>query len=95
MRINSLLKLDKIGDGFTCGLENKLLQISLIEPFIREISVIVLQEVVLEIIPERMVEGSHAFNGLSDLRRAVLEDRVDLVIVVDDVMEGTEAFIVV
>jgi hypothetical protein len=78
-----------------CRLDNKLLQISLIEPFIREISIKVLQQIILELFPVWEVEVGHAFNSLPDFGRAVLEDRVDLLIVINNIMEGTEAFIVV
>ena len=39
--------------------------------------------------------ANHAFNSLLDLSRAVLENRVDFLLVINDIMEGTETFIVV
>ena len=74
---------------------NEVLQISLIEPFIREISIKVLEEVMLEVIPVRDMVVDHAFNSLLDFGRAVLENRVDFLLVINDIMEGTETFIVV
>ena len=82
-------------DGAAHRVDNKVLQISLIEPFIREISVKVLEEVMLEAIPVRDMVVDHAFNSLLDLGRAVLENRVDFLLIINDIMEGTEMFIVV
>ena len=82
-------------DGAVHRVNNKVLQISLIEPFIREISVKVLEEVMLEEIPVRDMVVDHAFNSLLNLSGAVLENRIDLLLVIDNIMEGTETFIVV
>jgi len=55
----------------------------------------VLQEVILELIPVGKMEVSHAFDDLLDSSRAVAEYRVNLLLIIDDVVQGTEAFIVV
>ena len=49
----------------------------------------------LEVIPVRDMVVDHAFNSLLNLGRAVLKIRVDLLLIIDDIMEGTEMFIVV
>jgi len=74
---------------------DKVLQIFLIKSLIGKISIKVLQEVILELIPVGKMEVSHAFDDLLDSSRAVAENRVNLLLIIDDIVQGTEAFIVV
>ena len=54
-----------------------------------------LQEIILELILVGKMEVSHAFDDLLDSSRAIAEYRVNLLLIIDNIVQGTETFIVV
>jgi len=84
----------KGGDWSVQGFKDKSLEICLLEVLIGEISIKVLQEILLKGIPVGSMIVLHALDDLLYMDGTVLKDRLHLLSVSGDMMKSTKAFIV-